>query len=252
MKKKTKTAVKKAPKKKAFTLSCTLKDLLEAGCHFGHLTAKTHPRIRPYLYMAKDKVQVFDLIKTEKRLYKACLFLHQIASSGKPIVFVGTKRQARKIIQESAKEADVAFVIERWLGGTITNWREISKRIKKLAGLKKDWEEGKFTKRPKKEQALIKKEIYRLERFFGGISDLKELPAAVFVADVNRERSVVLEARRAKIPLVAIVDSNADPTLIDYPIPANDDALKSIKLLVSEITRAIKLGKKTVVKQKSA
>jgi len=228
-----------------YKLNATLNDLLEAGCHFGHTVAKTHPKIRPYLYTSRDNIQIFDLIKTRDCLTKACEFLNKLAKEGKPIIFVGTKRQAKKIVQEVAKDAGVYYVTERWLGGTITNWKEIQKRLKFLAKMKEDWEKGVYKKRPKKEQSLIKREIAKMEKLFGGLLGLEELPAALFIVDIKKEKSAVAEAIKENIPVVALVDSNSDPTMVDYPIPANDDALKSINLLVSEVGNAVKVLKKS-------
>lgn len=243
--------VKKAKSQKTqkngstYKLNATLNDLLEAGCHFGHTVAKTHPKITPYLYTSRDNIQIFDLIKTRDCLKKACGFLNKLAKKDKPIVFVGTKRQAKKIVQEVAKDAGVYYVTERWLGGTITNWKEIQKRLKLLAKMKEDWEKGVYKKRPKKEQSLIKREIAKMEKFFGGLLGLEELPAALFIVDIKKEKSAVSEAIKENIPIVALVDSNSDPTMVDYPIPANDDALKSINLLVSEVGNASKTIKKS-------
>jgi small subunit ribosomal protein S2 len=229
-----------------YELNATLNDLLEAGCHFGHTIAKTHPKITPYLYTSRDNIQIFDLIKTRDCLQKACIFLNKLAKEGKPIIFIGTKRQAKKIVQEVAKDAGVYYVTERWLGGTITNWKEIQKRLKILAKMKEDWEKGVYKKRPKKEQSLIKKEIGKMDKFFGGLLGLQDLPSALFVVDIKKEKSAISEAIKESIPIVALVDSNSDPTIVDYPIPANDDALKSINLLVSEVGNA----SKTIAKPK--
>ena len=217
--------------------------MLQAGCHFGHTVAKTHPRIRPYLYTSRDGVQIFDLVKTRDQLEKAADFLYQLAKEGKQILFVGTKRQAKKIIRRAAESSQSVWVTERWLGGTLTNWEEIYRRLEVLRKLRQDWEKGAYKKRTKKEQAIIRRKLARLNRFFGGISNLDELPAALFIVDIKREKVAVQEARIMKIPVVAIADSNADPTLVDYPIPANDDALKSIKLLAEEIGRAVAMGR---------
>lgn len=219
----------------------SLKDLLEAGCHFGHKRSKTHPKARQYLYTIRDGIAVFDLVKTREGLIKAKEFVGDLVKKGGKVVFVGTKRQARELVKEEAKRVGMPYVINRWLGGTITNWDEIKKNsIDKLRQLKKDWQEGKYNKRTKKEQSLIRREITRLEKLIGGLADLDQLFDALFIVDVNREETAVREARRKGIPIVAIVDSNSDPTLIDYPIPANDDAVKSIQFIVREIGKAIK------------
>ena len=242
---KAKNEVKAKAKKKAaaFKLQVSLEDTLQAGCHFGHTVAKTHPRIKPYLYTSRDGVQIFDLVKTRKQLEEATKFLYQLAREGKQTLFVGTKRQAKKIIRQTAQASGSVWVTERWLGGTLTNWEQISRRLDVLRKLSKDWEKGVYGKRTKKEQAIIRRKLAYLRRFFGGLVDLKQLPAALFIADIKRDAVAVREAQIMKIPVVAIVDSNADPSLTAYPIPANDDAIKSIKLLAEEIGRAVALGR---------
>jgi len=233
---------KKTKTEDKFTPSISLQDLLEAGCHFGHTVSKTHPKIKPYLYLSRDGGQIFDLIKTKELLEKACQFLYRLSKEGKPIVFVGTKKQAKAIIEKTARESGAWAVFERWLGGTLTNWPEIQKRLKVLAKLKEEWEKGVYSKRPKKEQSQVKKEINRLGKLFGGLEGLTRLPAALVIVDVKKEMTAVKEALKEKVALVAITDSNVDPTLVDYPVPANDDALKSINLLITEMGRAVKKG----------
>ena len=219
----------------------SLKDLLEAGCHFGHKRSKTHPKAREYLYAFRDGIAIFDLLKTKEGLLKAKEFVSRLVKKGGKIVFVGTKRQARELIKEEARRTGMPYVINRWLGGTITNWEEIKKNsIDKLKRLRQEWQEGKYQKRTKKEQAIIRREIARLEKIVGGLAELDQLFDAVFIVDIKREETAIREARRKGIPVVAIVDSNCDPSLVDYPIPANDDAVKSIQLLVREIGKAIK------------
>ncbi len=245
---------KKAIKKEQFPLKVSLEDMLQAGCHFGHTVAKTHPRIRPYLYTARDGVQIFDLLKTRQQLAQAVNFLYQLALAKKEVLLLGTKRQARGIIRQLAEATNSPFVTERWLGGTLTNWPEIYRRIETLRRLRQAWEKGEYRQRPKKEQALLRVELARLERFFGGLKNLTARPEALFVVDIQREKVAVLEARKVGIPVVAIVDSNADPTLVDYPIPANDDAVKSIRLICTEIGRALAAAKgiKAKVKKRRA
>lgn len=240
---------KKTKKEKLPQLAVSLEEMLEAGCHFGHAVAKTHPHIRPYLYTARDGIQIFDLIQTRDHLQKAAEFLYQLAKENKPVLLVGTKRQARRVVRRVAEETQSPWVAERWLGGTLTNWEEIYKRIELLRKLRQDWEKGVYRKRTKKEQAVIRHQLSRLERFFGGLESLKKLPAALVVVDIKREITAVREARVKKIPVVALVDSNADPQLVDYPIPANDDAFKSINLLLGELGRWIALGKVIKVKR---
>jgi len=220
-----------------------LKALLEAGCHFGHRVAKTHPKSKVYLYGKRGGVQIFDLIQTGKLLDKARNFLVKLASRGEKVLLVGTKRQARKAVRRVARESGMPFVNNRWLGGTLTNWSEMSKRIKRLEKLQKQMEAGSFARRTKREQSLIRKEIFDLKVKFEGLSSLKNLPSALVVVDIVREKIAVTEARTAGIQIVAITDSNTDPTLVDYPIPANDDARKSIELITEILGEAILFGK---------
>ncbi len=224
-------------------IKISLKDLLEAGCHFGHQSRRWNPKMEPYLYTVRDEVHIFDLAKTKENLEKAGDYVRKLTAKGEVIVFVGAKRQAQAIIKEEAKKAGMPFVSERWLGGTITNWEQIKKRIDKLIGMKEKREKGEYKKYTKKEQLLLDREIARLEKFFGGLVNLKQLPEAIFIVDIKKEEAAVKEANRKGIPVVAIVDSNSDPDLVDYAIPANDDAVGSIKLIVSVIGEAAKKGR---------
>ncbi len=240
---KAKSSAKTTPKvkKRAVKREVSLKDLLEAGCHFGHKRSKTNPRVEDYIYTVRDGVVIFDLAKTKKELERAKKFITGLVKKDKKIVLLGTKRQVREIILEEAKRVGMPYVVNRWLGGTITNWSEIKKNsIDKFNQLKKDWESGKFKKRTKREQSVIRRETNRLEQLVGGLADLEELFDALFIVDIKVEETAVKEARAKGIPILAIIDSNCDPTLVDYPIPANDDAVKSIQLLVREIGKAIK------------
>ncbi len=235
-----------------------LKDLLEAGAHFGHQAKRWNPKMKPYLFGVRNGVHIFDLVKTKEGLEKAAAFVKEITAKGNLIVFVGTKRQAAEIVKEEAKKAGMPYVYERWLGGTITNWEMIKKSISKLEEMKEKREKGEYKQFTKKENILIDREIIRLERFFGGLVGLKELPAAIFVVDTNKEETAVREADQKDIPVVALVDSNSDPDLIDYVIPVNDDAVGAVKLVVGVIGEAAKegrlawekKGKKTTKKEK--
>ena len=221
-----------------------LRSLLEAGCHFGHKRDKTHPKARPFIFTFRQGVAIFDLLRTQQQLERASKFIEGLVKEGKKIVFVGTKRQAREIIREEAESCGMPYVVNRWLGGTITNWDQIkANSIDKLNQLVADWQEGRFKKRTKKEQAVIRREIARLEKLVGGLKQLKELPAALFVVDIKKEKTAIREARQRGVPVVAIVDSNADPTLVDYPICANDDAARSIQLLVSHLAKVVLAAK---------
>jgi small subunit ribosomal protein S2 len=221
----------------------TLKDLLEAGAHFGHQAKRWNPKMKPYLFGVRDGVHIFDLVKTKEGLEKAADFVKTTAAGGGLVVFVGTKRQAAEIVKEEAKKAGMPYVYERWLGGTITNWEQIKKSIEKLEEMKDKREKGEYKKFTKKENILINREIARLERFFGGMVGLKELPAAIFVVDTNKEETAVKEANQKGVPVVALVDSNSDPDLVDYVIPVNDDAVGAVKLVVGVIGEAAKEGR---------
>ncbi|MCJ7829637.1 30S ribosomal protein S2 [Patescibacteria group bacterium] len=220
-----------------------LKDLLDAGCHFGHQSQRWNPKMSSYLYGVKEGIHIFDLAKTKEGLEKAMEFVRQTTVEGGKIIFVGTKRQAQAIVKEEAQKAKMSFITERWLGGIITNWDNIKKSINKLKDLKAQKESGELKKYTKKENILIDREIARLERFFGGLADLDELPAALFVVDVKKEKAAIQEAAKKGIKIVAVVDSNSDPELVDWVIPANDDAVGSIKLIVEIIGKAAKEGR---------
>jgi small subunit ribosomal protein S2 len=226
-----------------------LKGLLDAGCHFGHQAQRWNPKMAPFLYGVRDGVHIFDLAKTKEFLEKAAEFAKEVVFKGGKIIFVGTKRQAEAIIKEEALGVKMPFISERWLGGLLTNFDNLKKSIDKLKDLKDKKASGELKKYTKKENILIDREIARLERFFGGLSDLKGLPEALFVIDVKKEHSVLREAAKKKIPVIAIVDSNSDPDLVDWVIPANDDAVGSIKLIVSFIAEAIGQGQQLAEKK---
>jgi len=225
---------------KKYSLTIGLKDLLDAGCHLGHKVSKTHPKARKNIYQAKDGIQIVDLVKTLDALEKACNFIYNAQRNGKKIVLVGTKRQAREVIKRVAMDAGVAYVTSRWLGGTITNWEQIRKDIKKYWDLKNGLEQGKFTENTKKELLVMKKEMIRLEKIVGGIASLEKLFDVVFVVDAGFEKTALKEARMRGVKSVAIVDTDADPKKADFAIPANDDSLKSITVIVEEVGKAIK------------
>lgn len=227
-----------------------LADLLEAGCHFGHQVRRWNPKMEPYIYTERDRVHIFDLAKTAEGIKQACEFIKDLASKGGEILMVGTKRQAKAIIKEEASKAGATFVCERWLGGTITNWNQIKKSIDKLIDMRDKREKGEYDKYTKKENILINREIDRLERFFGGFSRLTKIPDALFVVDIHRESVAVDEANQRDIKVVGLVDTNSDPEKADYVIPANDDAVRSIKLVVSTAAQAYADGKRLAEKKK--
>jgi small subunit ribosomal protein S2 len=217
----------------------SLEELLEAGCHFGHQSRRWNPKMKPYLYAKKEGVHIFDLEKTAAGLKQAMSFVRDLATQGKKVVFVGSKRQASAVIKEEAQKAGMPYVNLRWLGGTITNWEQIKTRIDRLKELEEKKQKGEFKNYTKKENVLIDREIDRLNRFVGGLRSLTGLPEAIFVVDVKKEVAAVREARQKNIPVIAVADSNADPDQIDYVIPANDDAVRSIQLIVAKIARAV-------------
>lgn len=225
------------------SFSIDLEALLEAGCHFGHQARRWNPKMAPYIYTERDGIHIFDLAKTATQLEAACQMLYEAGNLGKTVVFVGTKRQAQEIVKTAALDAGALFTITRWPAGLVTNWEQVGKSITKLNQMKKDREEGKFTKYTKYEQVQIDKQIAKLERFFGGVSTLKRIPDMLVVADVNTDLVAVKEARAKGIPVLAIVDSNVDPDLADVVIPANDDAVGSIKVLITHLASAYKAGR---------
>lgn len=225
---------------KKYTLTVGLKDLLNAGSHLGHKTSKTHPKSREYIFSNKDGIEVIDLVKTLDSLDKACNFIYNAKRNGKSIVMVGTKRQARESVRRVAMDAGVAYVTDRWLGGTITNWDQIKKNVKRLNDLKDGIEKGKFNESTKKELADMNKEIVRLEKIVGGLTKLDKMFDVLLVVDPGFEKTAVKEAVIRKIKTVALVDTDSNPFKVDFPIVANDDSSKSISLIIEEVGRAIK------------
>jgi len=225
---------------KRYELTIGLKDLLNAGCHLGHKISKTHPKAKENIYVAKDGIQIVDLTKTLTALEKACNFIYNAKRNGKKIVMVGTKRQAREVVRRVATEAGVPYVTDRWLGGTITNWEQIRKDIKKFIDIKDGLEKGKFVENTKKEILDMKKEMTRLDKIIGGLVTLDRLFDIVFVVDAGFEKTAIKEAGMRGLTTVAIVDTDADPRKVDFAIPSNDDNNKAVTLLVEEVGRAIK------------
>jgi len=226
-------------------ISVSLEDLLEAGAHFGHQARRWNPKIAPYLYGEKEGIHIFDLIKTKEKLVEALRFLEQKSSQDAVILFVGTKRQAREKIKEVAGRLGMPYVCNRWIGGLFTNFGQIKKSIDKLRVMQKSRSAGEYKNFTKKEQLLIDRRISRMESSLGGISSLETLPDVVLIIDTHTESTAVAEARKMQIPIVGLVDSNADPTLVDYPIPVNDDAVAAINLILDLVAKAIEEGKKS-------
>ncbi len=224
-----------------------LQDLLMAGTHFGHLTRRWNPKMKPYIFMEKNGIYIIDIKKTLKQLQLACDLVAKIVSAGEKVLFVGTKKQAREIIRIEAERCNQYFVNERWLGGTLTNFITVKKSIKRLKNLEKMATDGTYDNLVKKEILGIEKEKEKLLRILGGIKEMTRLPGAVFVVDVKKESIVVREATRLNIPVIGIVDTNSDPELVDIPIPGNDDAFKSINIITHTIAEAIYEASQNVV-----
>lgn len=220
----------------------TYQDLLDAGVHFGHLTRKWDPKMAPYIFMERNGIHIIDLNKTLTKLEEAAAAIKQIVKSGRKILFVSTKKQAKDIVAEQARSVNMPYVTERWLGGMLTNFATVRKSIKKMSNIDKMTKDGTFDVLSKKEKLMIQRERIKLEALLGGIADLNRLPAALFIIDVKKEHISVAEAMKLNIPTFAMVDTNSDPSNIDFPIPANDDATKSITLITDVIMKAIHEG----------
>lgn len=218
------------------------KDLLDAGVHFGHLTRKWNPQMAPYIFMEKNGIHIIDLYKTLKCLDDASAAMKAIVRSGRKVMFVATKKQAKEIVEGEAKKLNMPFVTERWLGGMLTNFATIRKSLKKMSSIDKLMKDEAFNNLAKRERLMITRERAKLERILGGITDLNRLPAALFVVDLKREHIAVSEAQKLNIPVFAMVDTNSDPNQADYAIPANDDSFKSIDLIVKYMSAVIEEG----------
>jgi small subunit ribosomal protein S2 len=221
----------------------TMKQLLEAGVHFGHQTRRWNPKMKPYIFTERNGIYIIDLQKTVKKIDEAYDFMREVGAAGKPILFVGTKKQAQNAIFDEAQRCGEFYVNQRWLGGMLTNYKTISGRIDRLNAIEKMQEDGTFEKLTKKETTKLMKEHDKLEKNLGGIREMKGMPGAIFVVDPNKERIAVQEAKKLDIPVVGIVDTNCDPDDVDYIIPANDDAIRAIKLIAGKMADAILEGK---------
>lgn len=217
----------------------TYQDLLDAGVHFGHLTRKWNPAMAPYIFMERNGIHIIDLNKSLKMLEEAIKVARQLSASGRKILFVATKKQAKEIVSEQANRVNMPYVTERWLGGMLTNFSTVRKSIKKMGNIEKMETDGTFDRMSKKERLMKTREKAKLEKFFKGISTLNRLPSAVFIVDIKKEHIAVAEARKLNIPTFGMVDTNSDPKQVDFAIPANDDAAKSVSLIVSAICDAI-------------
>ncbi len=226
----------------------SLKDLLEAGCHFGHKVERWHPKAAQFIFQSRDGLHIIDLGKTRDGLKSAALYLKELGTQGKIILFVATKRQAKGVVSEAAKSAEIVYLTNRWIGGFITNWEQVEKNINKLNTMKKELAEGAWKKFPKHEQVALEKALRKIEVVYTGVSNLTKLPDAVFIIDVKKEIACFRECLKAEIPMVAICDTNADPNKINYPIPANDDAVGSIKFITDYLAGAYLEGRKIAQK----
>ncbi len=221
----------------------SMKQLLEAGVHFGHQTRRWNPKMASYIYTERNGIYIIDLQKTVKKLEEAYNFVRDLAASGETLLFVGTKKQAQEAIKEEAERVGMYYVNARWLGGMLTNFKTMRTRVERLNQLHKMQEDGTFAMLPKKEVAKLNLEIEKLEKYLGGVKNMKKLPGALFIVDPRKERNAIAEARKLHIPIVAIVDTNCDPDEIDYVIPGNDDAIRAIKLISATMANAVQEGK---------
>ncbi len=221
----------------------SMKQLLEAGVHFGHQTRRWNPKMAPYIFTERNGIYIIDLQKTVKKLEEAYNFVRELSVEGKSVLFVGTKKQAQESVKEEAVRAGAFYVNARWLGGMLTNFRTIRRRIDRLRQLRAMEEDGTFDLLPKKEVVKLNLEIEKLEKFLGGIKEMKELPGALFIVDPRKERIAVSEAKKLGIPIVAIVDTNCDPDEIDYVIPGNDDAIRAVRLISATMANAVIEGR---------
>lgn len=220
----------------------TFEELLDAGCHFGHLRRKWNPNMAPYIFMERNGIHIIDLYKTQAKINEAAQALQQMARAGKKVLFVATKKQAKDIVAELVSRVNMPFVTERWPGGMLTNFTTIRKAVRKMTSLQKLMTSSQYSNLSKRERLQVERELEKLQKNLGSIADLNRLPSAVFVVDVIKEHIAVAEARKLNIPTFAIVDTNSNPNLIDHPIPANDDASKSIALIISKMVEAIEEG----------
>ena len=221
----------------------SMKQLLEAGVHFGHQTRRWNPKMAPYIYTERNGIYIIDLQKTVKKLEEAYNFVRQLSESGQSLLFVGTKKQAQEAIKDEALRCNMYYVNARWLGGMLTNFRTIRKRIDRMEQLKKMQENGTFELLPKKEVAKLELEMEKLDKYLGGVKNMKTLPKALFIVDPHKERIAVSEARKLHIPIIAIVDTNCNPDEIDWVIPGNDDAIRAVKLIAGAMADAVLEGK---------
>ena len=221
----------------------TILELLQSGVHFGHQKGRWHPKMKKYIFTERGGVHVIDLEKTSEKLEEATNFLRDLTQKGGIVLFIGTKKQGQKILKKYADEVGMPYIIERWIGGLFTNFSQVGKLVKKYRKLIEEKESGILAKYTKKEQVEFQKETEKLHKFVGGLGDMRRIPDAVFVLDAKKEKTAIMEARKRGVPVVGFCDSNINPELLDYPIPANDDAIKSIEIITKYIAEAIKEGR---------
>ena len=220
-------------------ISIGIKELLEAGVHFGHQTKRWNPKMKPFIFDARNGIHIIDLSKSLTQLEAACDYLASVVGKGGQILFVGTKKQAQEAVKESAKACGQLFVTERWLGGTLTNLKTLKRSLNRLKQIEKMEADGSINDYVKQEQSAIRREAARLVKNLDGVRNMEKFPSALFIVDIKREHNAVAEARKLKIPIVAIVDTNCDPNLVDYPISGNDDAIRSVRMILSTVTQTI-------------
>lgn len=221
----------------------TLRELLESGVHFGHQTRRWHPAMRPYIYTARNGVHIIDLVQTAQLMEEAYSYLQEASANGRKVLFVGTKRQAAGIIAQEAERCGAFYVNQRWLGGMLTNWETIKTRVERLKELERLKESGAMARRPKKEAAVLGRELEKLQKYLGGIKLMRRLPDIVVIVDQRREHNAIMECQKLGIPIISMLDTNCDPGLVDIPIPANDDAIRSVKLIMGKLANAIYEGR---------
>jgi len=224
----------------------TLEELLKKGVHFGHKTSKRHPKMSPYIFTKRSGVHVIDLQKTVEKLHTALSFVEKVVKANGLILFIGSKKQAKDIVLKAALESGMPYIVGRWLGGTFTNFDNIVKLTNKLEALEKDRDEGVWERYTKKEQVTFSKQIKKLEETVGGIRKMKRVPQAIFVIDIKKEKTAVAEANKVKIPIISLVDTNVNPDFVQYPIPANDDAIKSIEIFTKLVAETINEAKNKI------
>ncbi len=221
----------------------TLKELLDSGVHFGHQTRRWNPKMSPYIYTARNGVHIIDLVQTAGLIEEAYTYLKKAAAEGKKILFVGTKRQAAGIIAQESLRCGSFFINQRWLGGMLTNWETIKSRVDRLKELQELEDSGALDRRPKKEASTLRRELGKLEKYLGGIKNMRKVPDIVVIIDIRREHNAVQECQKLGLPIISLLDTNCNPDFVDFPIPANDDAIRSIKLIISKLADAIYEGR---------